>query len=111
VEALDEVLEGLAVGQRWQGDVRVILFVTLSEGTAMTDELAERIKETVRAQCSPRHMPAHVIAMGDLPRTKSGKLSELAVRSVIHGDPVKNTEALANPEVLALFEHLDQLQT
>ena len=111
VEAMDEVAEGLAVGQRWDGDVRVILFVTLAEGQVLDETLAQSIKHCVRTQCSPRHTPAHVIAIEDLPRTKSGKISELAVRAVIHGEAVKNTDALANPDTLRQFEHLDILKT
>ena len=111
VEAMDEVSEALAVGQRWQGDVRVILFVTLTSDQNFSEELSAAIKHRVRTECSPRHTPAHVIAVSDLPRTKSGKLSELAVRSVIHGEPVKNTEALANPETLKQFEDLEDLRS
>ncbi|MCC7258247.1 MAG: acetoacetate--CoA ligase [Gammaproteobacteria bacterium] len=110
VERLGEVLESLAVGQDWQGDVRVILFVRLREGVALTDALTRRIRDAIRTGASPRHVPAHVIAVADLPRTRSGKLAELAVRDVIHGRSVGNVEALANPEVLALFRDLPALR-
>ena len=104
VEQLPEVLESVAVGQRWQGDERVILFVRLRAGTQLDDDLRERIKRQIRANTTPRHVPAKILAVTDIPRTRSGKISELAVRAAIHGEPVKNTEALANPEALGSFE-------
>ena len=111
VERLPEVLEALAIGQEWAGDVRVVLFVRLSEGTALDDALTARIKQAVRDGASPRHVPARIVAVADIPRTKSGKIVELAVRNVVHGRPVKNREALANPEALSLFENLPELQS
>jgi acetoacetyl-CoA synthetase len=111
VERLPEVLEALAIGQEWAGDVRVVLFVRLSEGTALDDALTARIKQAVRDGASPRHVPARILAVADIPRTKSGKIVELAVRNVVHGRPVKNREALANPEALSLFENLPELQS
>ncbi len=111
VEQLDEVEEAIVVGQDWQGDVRVILFVRLRPGLALDDELVTRIKARIRAGCTPRHVPAKVILVADIPRTKSGKIVELAVRDVIHGRPVKNKEALANPEALRLYENLTELTT
>lgn len=110
VEQLPEVLESLVIGQDWQGDVRVVLFVRLQEGVALDDALITRIKQTIRANTTPRHIPAKIIAVADIPRTKSGKITELAVRDVVHGRTVKNQEALANPEALRLFENLAELQ-
>jgi acetoacetyl-CoA synthetase len=110
VEKLDEVVESLVIGQDWDGDVRVVLFVRLREGMGLTGDLVQRIKRTIREGTSPRHVPAKVIQITDIPRTKSGKITELAVRDVIHGRPVKNQEALANPEALTLFCDLPELR-
>jgi acetoacetyl-CoA synthetase len=109
VETLPEVLECLAVGQEWQGDVRIILFVKLREGAPLDEELGQRIKTVIRMNASPRHVPAKVIQVPDIPRTLSGKIVELAVRNVIHGRPVKNLDALANPEALEHFKDLPAL--
>ncbi|MCB9741194.1 MAG: acetoacetate--CoA ligase [Alphaproteobacteria bacterium] len=103
VEQLDEVLEAIAVGQRWEGDVRVVLFVRLREGLSLDEALTQRIRRAIRQGCTPRHVPAVVLQVPDIPRTKSGKITELAVRAVIHGEAVKNREALANPEALEHF--------
>ena len=110
VEKVDEVLESIAIGQEWDDDVRVVLFVRLREGVTLTDELQARIRQVIRANTSPRHVPAKIIAVTDIPRTLSGKIVELAVRNVVHGKPVKNTDALANPEALALYRNLPELQ-
>lgn len=110
VEQLPEIKESIAVGQDWESDVRVVLFVVLKEGALLTEELAKRIKKVVREGASPRHVPAKIIAVTDIPRTKSNKITELAVREVIHGRAVKNIEALANPEALKLYEHLKELE-
>ena len=110
VEQVPEVLEALAIGQDWQGDVRVVLFVRLREGAALDDALEKRIKGRIRTGASPRHVPARVVAVPDIPRTKSGKIVELAVREVVHGRPVKNREALANPEALDFFRDLAALR-
>ncbi|MBN1344302.1 MAG: acetoacetate--CoA ligase [Phycisphaerae bacterium] len=111
VEALPEIVEALVVGQDWQNDVRVILFVRLAEGLTLDDDLIDRIKRHIRTNCTPRHVPAKVIQVGDIPRTISGKIVELAVRNVIHGRPVKNVDALANPQALDLYKDLPELQT
>ena len=103
VEQLPEVLESVAVGQRWQGDERIVLFVRLREGLQMDDALREKIKHQIRANTTPRHVPSVIAHVSDIPRTISGKISELAVRAVIHGEEVKNTDALANPQALELF--------
>ncbi|HEV7253743.1 MAG TPA: acetoacetate--CoA ligase [Mesorhizobium sp.] len=110
VEGMPEVLEALAIGQDWEGDVRVVLFVRLAPGVALDEALEKRIRARIREGASPRHVPARIVAVGDIPRTKSGKITELAVREVVHGRPVKNKEALANPEALELFRGLPELQ-
>ncbi|WP_136246597.1 acetoacetate--CoA ligase [Halomonas borealis] len=110
VEKIEEVLESLCVGQQWQDDTRVVLFVRLREGVTLDDTLCRRIRDTLRGNATPRHVPAKILQVDDLPRTLSGKLVELAVRQVIHGEPVNNREALANPDALALFEDLPELQ-
>ncbi|MES9887147.1 MAG: acetoacetate--CoA ligase, partial [Candidatus Sedimenticola sp. 6PFRAG1] len=109
VEQLDEVVEGLVIGQEWQGDVRVVLFVRLREGIALDQPLTDRIKTRIRSNTTPRHVPAVVAQVGDIPRTKSGKIVELAVREVVHGRPVKNIEALANPQALEQFSNREEL--
>jgi acetoacetyl-CoA synthetase len=111
VEQLDEVIESIVVGQDWDNDVRVVLFVVLREGLHLDDALTARIQSHIRAHCSPRHVPAKVIQIADIPRTKSGKITELAVRDVIHGRAVKNKDALANPQALDLYADLPQLRT
>ena len=109
VEQLDAVLEAVAVAQEWDGDVRVVLFVVLREGLALTEALTHEIKTRIRAGATPRHVPQVVLAVADIPRTRSGKITELAVRDIIHGREVKNVEALANPEALDCFRNLDAL--
>jgi acetoacetyl-CoA synthetase len=110
VEKLDEVLESLCVGQDWEDDTRVILFVRLRNGLELDDSLRDRIRRTIRENTTPRHVPARIIQVADIPRTISGKIVELAVRNVIHGKPVKNVDALANPEALGLFRDLPELR-
>ena len=109
VEQLDEILESLVIGQDWEDDVRVVLFVCLRDGVPLDDDLENTIRSTIRSNATPRHVPAKIIAVDDIPRTKSGKIVELAVRNVVHGREVKNTEALANPEALELFRNLPEL--
>jgi acetoacetyl-CoA synthetase len=111
VEQLDEVLESLVIGQEWQGDVRVVLFVKLKEGVSLSEDLISSIKRRIRDNTTPRHVPAKVLQVADIPRTKSGKIVELAVRDVVHGRPVKNLEALANPEALEHFRNCAELQS
>ena len=110
IEAVPEVLESLAIGQRWQGDERIVLFVVLAAGQQLDAGLTEKIRMTVRTVLSPRHVPALVLAVPDLPRTRSGKLMELAVRAVVHGELPASMEALANPEALAHFRDRPELQ-
>lgn len=111
VEQIDEVLESVCVGQEWEGDQRIILFVRLRDGLVLDDALRERIRKNIRENASPRHVPAKIIQVADIPRTMNGKISELAVRDVIHGRPVANTEALANPQALELFRDLPELRS
>ena len=110
VEAFDAIIEALVIGQNWHDDVRVILFVRMAEGASLDDNLKQAICGAIRAGATPRHVPAAIIAVPDIPRTRSGKITELAVRDIIHGRVVKNTEALANAEALAYFENLPELQ-
>ncbi len=110
VEQFDEVLDALCIGQDWDDDVRVVLFVVMRPGHDLTDDLIAAIRKKIRDNASPRHTPAKVIAVADIPRTRSNKISELAVRDIVHGRQVKNTEALANPEALKLFEGIAALQ-
>ncbi len=109
VETFDEVAEALVIGQEWDSDTRVVLFVRLADGVVLDDALRSRIRKRVRAECSPRHVPALILAVEDIPRTKSGKITELAVRDVIHGRAIKNKEALANPEALELYTQIPDL--
>ena len=111
VEKLDEVLESIAIGQDWDDDVRVILFVVMREGIALDDDVKAGIRRVIRENTTPRHVPAKIVAVAEIPRTISGKIVELAVRNVVHGKPVKNTDALANPEALEFFRNIDELST
>ena len=110
VEQIPEVIDCVVVGQEWQNDVRIVLFVRLRPGISLSDELAARIRSQIRRNTTPRHVPAKVVAVADIPRTRSGKTVELAVRDIIHGRPVRNIDALANPESLALFRDITDLQ-
>jgi acetoacetyl-CoA synthetase len=110
VEQLDEVVESIVIGQQWEDDVRVVLFVVLQPGIDLDDTLQDRIRRTVREKCTPRHVPAKIVQVSEIPRTKSGKIVELAVREVVHDRPVKNVHSLANPEALELYRNLPQLQ-
>ncbi len=109
VEQLDEVVEALVIGQEWDSDVRVVLFVRLRNECILDQDLEDRIRRQIRVNATPRHVPARIVQVQDIPRTKSGKIVELAVRDVVHGRPIKNTEALANPEALAQFKNLPEL--
>jgi acetoacetyl-CoA synthetase len=109
VKQLDEVLEALIIGQDWDNDVRLVLFVCLVEGLELDGELAERLRRQIRDNTTPRHVPARIVQVADIPRTISGKIVELAVRDVVHGREVKNRDALANPEALELYRDLPEL--
>ena len=109
VESLEEVLEGIVIGQEWDNDVRVILFVVLREDLTLDDQIIAKIKQRIRTNCTPRHLPARVVQVRDIPRTKSGKITELAVRDIVHGRAIQNAEALANPEALRYFKDCPEL--
>jgi acetoacetyl-CoA synthetase len=109
-EQVDEVVESLAVGQPWKGDVRIVLFVRLREGLMLDDSLSKKIRDRIRENTTPRHVPARVIQVRDIPRTRSGKIVELAVQRIISGEPARNVDALANPEALDLFVNLSELK-
>ena len=110
VEQFDEIIEGLCIGQAWDGDTRIILFVVVRKGYSLDDELRNLIRSQIGKSCTIRHIPEKIIAVLDIPRTKSGKITELAVRDVVEGRAIKNKEALANPEALEYFEDLPELQ-
>ena len=110
VEKLEEIIDAVCIGQDWQDDVRVVLFIMLRDGIELTDNLQHIIRQTIRAETTPRHVPTKIIAVADIPRTISGKIVELAVRKIVHNEPVNNTDALSNPEALKLFSGLEELQ-
>ena len=110
VEQLDEVIESIVIGQDWNSDVRVVLFVVLQDGLLLDEELTNKIRKTIREKCTPRHVPSNVIQVSAIPRTKSGKIVELAVREVVHNRAVKNIHSLANPDALELYRNLPELQ-
>jgi acetoacetyl-CoA synthetase len=109
IDRLGEIVESVCIGQAWDNDVRTVLFVRLAAGVTLDDPLRAKIRRTIKDGLSPRHVPARIVAVADIPRTKSGKISELAVRNVVHGQEVGNHEALANPEALQLFAGLPEL--
>ena len=111
VEKVPQVLDSVAIGQQWQDDVRVVLFVRLRDGVELDEALQQQIRQVIRANTTPRHVPAKIVAVTDIPRTISGKVVELAVRNVVHGQKVKNTDALANPEALEQFRDRPELQS
>ena len=115
VEALPEIEESIVIGQDWppdrHGTVRIVLFVRLLDGEILTEALVKKIKKQIRVNTTPHHVPAKILQVADIPRTRSGKIVELAVRHVVHGEAVKNIEALANPEALKLFENRTELRS
>jgi len=111
VEKVSEVLEAVVIGQNWQEDVRVVLFVVLRDGLVLDDALINKIKRVIRENTTPRHVPSKIIQVTDIPRTKTGKLVELAVRDAVHGHAIKNAEALANPEALGQFVNRSELMS
>lgn len=110
VEKVPQVIDSVAIGQQWQDDVRVVLFVKLRDGVELDEGLEQQIRQVIRVNTTPRHVPAKILAVTDIPRTISGKVVELAVRNVVHGQKVKNTDALANPEALEQFRNRSELQ-
>ena len=109
VEQFEEVTEGIAVGQEWDGDVRVVLFLRIQTGHQLNDALRERLRKTIREGTSPRHVPEKILQVAEIPRTRSGKIVEIAVRDIVHGRDVTNTDALANPEALEHFKNRAEL--
>jgi acetoacetyl-CoA synthetase len=107
---MPEIAEAVCIGQNWDDDVRVVLFVRPADGVTLDKDLEQRIRAKIRSGASPRHVPAKIVAVRDIPRTKSGKITELAVRDVVHGRTVKNKEALANPEALEFYKDIPELQ-
>jgi acetoacetyl-CoA synthetase len=110
VEQMPEIAEAICISQDWDDDVRVVLFVRPAEGVTLDKDLEQRIRAKIRSGASPRHVPAKIVAVRDIPRTKSGKIPELAVRDVVHGRAVRNKEALANPEALDLYKDIPELR-
>jgi acetoacetyl-CoA synthetase len=111
VEQLDEVVESLVIGQHWQNDERIVLFVRLRDGRTLDASLEDRIRRRIRENTSPRHVPAKIVQVTEIPRTKSGKIVELAVRDTVHGREVRNRDALANPEALEQFRNRTELSS
>jgi acetoacetyl-CoA synthetase len=111
VEQIDDVIESLVIGQYWERDERIVLFVRLKEGVILTPVLEDQIRRRIRDNASPRHVPARILQVTEIPRTKSGKIVELAVRDVVHGREIQNKEALANPEALDQFRNRVELQS
>ena len=109
VEKFKEISEALVVGQKWDNDIRIILFVILSKGQNLSEDLMIKIKKQIRLNASPRHVPAKIIKVKDIPRTKNGKIVELAVKNTIEGNKIKNKEALANPNVLKEYANIQEL--
>lgn len=109
-ERIDQVVESLAIGQQWQADVRLILFVRLRDKLVLDDHLIDKIKQTIRKNVSHRHVPAKIIQVADIPRTRSGKIVELAVRNIVEGEPLTNKSSIANPEALELYKNIPELQ-
>jgi acetoacetyl-CoA synthetase len=109
VEQLEEIVESLVIGQRWNDDERVVLFVRLRDGDTLTPGLEDRIRRRIRENTSPRHVPARIVQVTEIPRTRSGKIVELAVRDLVHGREVTNREALANPDALNQFRNRPEL--
>ena len=110
IENFKEVKESIVVGQKWDNDVRIILFVVMSKSYSLNDDIILRLKKRIRSEASPRHVPSKIIQVSDIPRTKNGKIVELAVKNTIEGSKIKNVQALANPNVLNEFKNLKQLK-
>ena len=111
VDKVEAVLESIVIGQEWKNDVRVVLFVKMREGQELTDDLIKDIKSVIRRECTPRHVPAKILEVGDIPRTKSGKIVEISVRDIVHGREIKNKESLANPEALEFFKNREEISS
>ena len=110
LERFSEIEEGLAIGQNWKNDIRIILFLVLKKNIKLSEKLKIEIKKSIRKYASPRHVPNKLIQIGDIPRTKNGKIVELAVKNIIEGNEIKNIEAISNPEILKNFENIKELK-
>ena len=110
VEKFKEIKESIVVGQSWDNDIRIVLFVVMENNKFLSNDLIDQIKKQIRQKASPRHAPSKVISISDIPRTKNGKIVELAVKNIIEGNEIKNKEALANPDVLNEFKNLKELK-
>jgi acetoacetyl-CoA synthetase len=110
VELFPEIEEAIVIGQEWGNDVRVVLFVKMKDDLSLTDELQKKIRQGIKKNASPFHIPKKILTVQDIPRTRSGKIVELAVRDIVHGREIKNREALANPEALEFFQNREELQ-
>ena len=110
VDSLDDIVESICIGQEWNDDVRVVLFVVLRIGKVLDEALVSQIRKRIREETTPRHVPAKIIQVNDIPRTRSGKIAEIAVRDVVNGKAVANLNALSNPEALAAFRDMEALQ-
>ena len=109
VEKFDEIQESIVIGQSWKNDIRIILFVVLNSGYNLSSEIKDKIKKAIRSEASPRHVPSKIIAISEIPKTKNGKLVELAVKQSVEGETIKNLEALANPDSLKQFKYIKEL--
>ena len=109
VEKFDEIQESIVIGQSWKNDIRIILFVVLNSGYNLNSEIKDKIKKAIKSDASPRHVPSKIIAISEIPKTKNGKLVELAVKQSIEGETIKNLEALANPDSLMQFKNIKEL--
>ena len=109
VEKFKEIKESIVIGQSWKNDIRIVLFVILNPKYLLDEELINNIKKQIKKNASPRHVPAKIISVNDIPRTKNGKIVELAVKNIIEGNVIKNKEALSNPEVLDQYTNLKEL--
>ena len=109
IEKLNEIQESIVIGQSWKNDIRIILFVVLNPGYNLNDKIKDKIKKIIRTKASPRHVPSKIIAISEIPKTKNGKLVELAVKQSIEGEKIKNLEALANPDSLKQFKNIEEL--
>ena len=110
IERFKEIKESLVVGQSWDNDIRIILFVVLNNGLILDKNLINKLKKEIKKQASPRHVPSKIIKVSDIPRTKNGKIVELAVKNVIEGSNIKNIEAISNPQILNEYKNLSELK-
>ena len=109
VEKLEEIQESIVIGQSWKNDIRIILFIVLNKGYNLTSEIKNKIKDAIKIDASPRHVPSKIISISEVPKTKNGKLVELAVKQTVEGEKIKNLEALANPDSLKQFRNIKEL--